>query len=483
LWRSQQAPAAPHTDERAILVAVQATFPLSPLELLLPRGRAAAARGFGERLPAGLVPAGDAGGALDLVVVAPSASEAGDAGFRSRVASAVASLAPDGQVYALDRSGLAATKGLGLEVAARLLHLPRGPGVRHLVELAPAALRLALSGGGIPMQAHSRRAVRLLCALPGGRRLLPGGTVLRRAGGPPLAAWLDGLADGVGSGGDLVLSRSWRGGGAVVLRRVGANRPIVAKLGASSHREADALVALRADAVAAGAAVPQLLARFALGNAQGVLMSLLPGRAADDVLARDDARVDALLGHVAAWLTDWNAATARPRLLVDADLDALLHAPARRLGCAPSYTTFLAELAAEAREQPLPFVAAHRDLTCSNLLVDGAQLGVIDWESATAEAPPLGDLLYLAADAVAAREGYADRPAAFAACFERGGAEVDLVEAHVAAATARLGLSNAQATLCVHACWLRHAVDETDAGEAPGPFTAIAARVAAGAAA
>jgi aminoglycoside phosphotransferase (APT) family kinase protein len=125
-------------------------------------------------------------------------------------------------------------------------------------------------------------------------------------------------------------------------------------------------------------------------------------------------------------------------------------------------------------------VAAHNDLTMSNLLVTGAgRLGVLDWEAA-GERMPLADLFYAAVDAASAQDYYADRVEAFQRCFEAGGRWCRVVgesEARIRSATET---SCDVAALSFHGCWLQHAAAEAEkrAPGEPRPFLRIVERIA-----
>jgi aminoglycoside phosphotransferase (APT) family kinase protein len=338
--------------------------------------------------------------------------------------------------------------------------------VRHLVQVDPLALRVAF-GGALRVRRRNAVVARIALALPGGSGLLPGGVVLRRPGAQPLARWLTEPPERSA----LIVSRSWRTTGSLVVRRIGAGGETVAKLAPSAEREHDALALLGATAAAAGAAVPGLVGRVELRGIPGFVATAVPGRPVEDLLLHNRDRVPDVIALVAGWLARWNEATAHRRPLTDADVERHLLAPAGRIGASEGYGRFLAALGARALGADVPFVAAHNDLTCSNLLVDGPRIGVLDWEEATAEGLPLADLVYAGADAVAAADGYADRATAWAA-------SEPLVQPRVDEIAERLGLSPAFAELCIHACWLRHAANEAeaDAGDAR-PFAAIVRRL------
>ena len=134
-------------------------------------------------------------------------------------------------------------------------------------------------------------------------------------------------------------------------------------------------------------------------------------------------------------------------------------------------------LAGRLEGAPLVTVAAHRDLTMSNVLVGPDGLGVVDWEAAGAGDLPLLDLWYALADGVARAHGVphgsaVERLRAGAAALPAGVA--GLPAAHAAA----LGLSPDQALLGFHACWLGHADDELRRG-APGQFVGVVGMIAA----
>jgi thiamine kinase-like enzyme len=123
-----------------------------------------------------------------------------------------------------------------------------------------------------------------------------------------------------------------------------------------------------------------------------------------------------------------------------------------------------------AEGKPVKLVAAHNDLTTANVLVgrDG-RLAVVDWDTAAPRALPLTDLFYALADAEAATRRFADRVAAFFAAPTQ--------EARFRAA---LGIDDALADLCFHACWLRHAANESLRPELKArPFLEIVRAIAA----
>jgi hypothetical protein len=208
-------------------------------------------------------------------------------------------------------------------------------------------------------------------------------------------------------------------------------------------------VQVAAEAGRAGVDVPRLLTQGQLGD-RPVLIE------------------NAVQGSLADWLERWHRATAVRRPLSRARLvDALLR-PAAELSAdlqlGSDYLGWLETMAATAEGQEVAWVAAHNDLTMVNVLVlrgrtDGqqAQLGVIDWEDATESNLPLADFFYAAVDAAAATDDYADRAAAFAACFAPGGAWAGLVASYRDRLCRGLDIAEDVAALSFHACWLHYA--------------------------
>jgi thiamine kinase-like enzyme len=127
----------------------------------------------------------------------------------------------------------------------------------------------------------------------------------------------------------------------------------------------------------------------------------------------------------------------------------------------------------------LPFAAAHNDLTTWNILLDGENMGIVDWEAAEREALPLVDLDYLVVDAVAAARRIR-RDIAFAACAGSG-PDAQLARRIRHELQSASGIDEDMAELARHACWLGHARNEAARAQpaAPRPFLSILAAVVA----
>lgn len=470
----------------------------SILEILHPDGFVDDVLVLGSELPATLEPApspAPSTSRFGLAIVAPDAAELGSLTFAGAVAGLEERLTADGLVYAIGRPRHRARLRrllirAGFEPELDLVHLPEVSGTRHLVPLARAPLQhlaAALTSG----RQWERAAVELLARLPASvaHRVAPVGLVARRSGGRPLLAWLRELAAGHGEIASFTLSRSWHTGhGGVVVACFGpADRAPwgLAKLrdGAKGNEvtlaEADTLATMGPDAVAAGATVPRRLAVRRVGPREVLLEDAVPGRVAATALHTSPRMLDTLLERLALWLSAWHERTAVDVELTRDELERRLLRPAEslagRVASGDRYLTWLAARCGLVEGTPLRRVAVHHDLTMWNVLVERGGLGVVDWEGAEPAGWPLGDFVYAAVDAVAATRGYRDRPAAFEQCFAPGGRHRELVARLHGNLSRALGLDDEQATVCFHACWLRHALDARRTDEADrSPFLAIA---------
>lgn len=237
--------------------------------------------------------------------------------------------------------------------------------------------------------------------------------------------------------------------------------------------EERALRELGPTAASAGARVPAVLGR------DGAMLATapLPGEHAHRALARDPARLEAVVDELLSWLVAWRERSLAERELTAADVDRLLLAPARELAADldPAYAGWLADAFGPLDGRRCALSAAHQDLTMFNVLLDGGRLGVIDWEAATAAALPFADAPYAVVDAAAAGDRYADRVASFERVFGEPGSPLRArVAALAGAGTDRLACSAA-----FHACWLAHAADDRRRDGAAGEFVRIAARLSA----
>jgi hypothetical protein len=68
----------------------------------------------------------------------------------------------------------------------------------------------------------------------------------------------------------------------------------------------------------------------------------------------------------------------------------------------------------------VPAVTQHRDLTPENILVTDSGFTAVDWESATSDGFPLGDLLYFLAGALARLDGHTEADVDYLSRLFRG---------------------------------------------------------------
>jgi hypothetical protein len=217
---------------------------------------------------------------------------------------------------------------------------------------------------------------------------------------------------------------------------------------------------------AAGARIPRVLASGRAGRHPALVETPLGGRPAARVLRHEPERLADVAGGIASWLARWSAATARPRVAAAGWIEQeLLDSDFVRRDLPASYRDWLADRCASLAGTAVPLVAAHNDLTMWNIRLDvPGGPGVLDWAEARGDALPLTDLVYAVADAAAACDGYRDRAAA---------ARAPLVEALAERQSAALELRPSLSELCLHACWLRHAANEREAGAPERPFAEI----------
>jgi hypothetical protein len=403
-------------------------------------------------------------------------------------------MAPDGIAWIVvgrTRRGSAAraARRAGLVVVDRVLMVPPWPATAHLVALAPGAL----ADAGVRHLGLSPRRARLrasLCGARMGRALLARGArgcalVAARPGAPAPLSWLGAIDGGAVAGATASAGPRRDAPVAVVLRfaRGSSSPDLAVKIALDADAvervcaERAALVRLGPVAAAAGAAVPTPRP----AQAAGVLaVDALPGRPASALLAGSAAQTDGVLRVVASWLLAWNRSTAVTCRATPALLEQWLLGPAARVAAALPSTARHAEcmrqLAARLEGSALVTVAAHNDLTMSNVLLDEGRLSIVDWEAAQADGLPLLDLWYALADGVARGRRVGHARAVELLVSAAPGPLRSLAELPAAHA-AEQGISSDQALLAFHACWLRHADDELRRGT-PGPFLAAAEAVA-----
>ncbi len=477
---------------------------LCVLELLHPDGIARNTYVVGSNCPPRLAPTRppELGSPADLLILAPSAGECRRSGWLSGAVNAVEhQLAADGIAYVLApvRWRWEIQKRLrarGLALDGSVAHLPSVAASRYLVPLRAPDAQYALSAL-MPNAAWKRNFGLLGLRIRGAEALVSrvwpsAGFVARRSQGRPPMEWLSRIDAHAGPSSTAIISVSWRDerDSAVVHRVSGRTPSAVAKvsLRQSNPRqqadEAAALATLAPTAAAAGARVPRVVATGRLADHQIILETAVPGRSLANVLMAEPGRLAAALRRVANWLERWNLLT---RVARGEDsrvhLQHLILEPAARL--APrlhrgeAYRAWLQARCARIHG-PVPLVAAHHDLTTWNILEDEyGRLGVVDWEAAQACALPLVDFFYVMSDAVTMSRGGPqrfERVRALQACLAPDSAEAAIVRPLLSRAGHALGASTELVQLCLHACFIHHALNEPTTVQAATarPFTDIA---------
>jgi hypothetical protein len=451
-------------------------------------------------------PASPGHSVVDLVLLAPAQAELASSSWIERaVAEVSVRLSADGMVYVVApprarRRLRHHLRAVGIVRWDAFVHYPDTHAGRHLVPLDP--VHVAFAARHLARRRGRRRLAVAAARIPGILKLLAplapdAGLAGRRANAAPLMSWLAPSLPAGSVPALPIISGSWRGSRGATIAHCfasGGREPrLVAKIAATDpvqrglEAEADALRVLGEDARAAGARVPRVVASPPRVSKSAVqLQTALAGVTATAALASGPASLEPLMRHLAEWLRAWHGRTLRKAADPVALLRSSLLVPAGRLiplvDGGADYMDWLRTRCAQASNGPLHTVAAHGDLTMSNILWsrnDG--LGIVDWESATPAALPLTDFLYAALDAVMTAHGMEDRVDAWKACFQ-GGSESALLVAELSSALLEaVPESPALPRLAFHATWLHHASNELDATmpSEPRPFLEVVRRVVA----
>jgi hypothetical protein len=444
--------------------------------------------------------------AADVILLAPAPDELASSSWIERaVAEVSARLNSDGMVYvmapALARRRLRAQlRARGIVRWDAFVHYPDVRAGRHLIPLEPG--QVAFAARHLAMRRGRRRLAATAARIPGLLKLLASlsphvGLGGRRANAAPLMRWLAPSLPAGSVPALPIISGSWRGSRGATIAHCfvsGGRKPLlVAKIAATDSvqrrltTEADALRILGEDARAAGARVPRVAAAAPRISRPGVqLQTALAGVPATAALASGPTVLEPLLRQLAEWLHAWHGRTVRKAPDPAALLRSTVLDPAGRLvpliDGGAAYMDFLRVRCGDASRGTLYTVAAHQDLTMSNILWSRQEgLGIVDWESATPTALPLTDFLYSALDAVMTAHGMGNRVDGWKACFEGGSEAAPLVAELSSTVLEAVPESPALPQLAFHATWLHHASNERDVTipSAPRPFLEIVRRIAA----
>jgi hypothetical protein len=474
------------------------------LALLSPRLVPDSCMVLGRRFGEGLASPGDS--AVALILLAPAPDELASRSWIERaVAEVSVRLSADGMVYVVAPAHARRRlrhhlRAVGIVRWDAFVHYPDTNPGRHLIPLDP--VHITFAARHLARRRGRRRLAVAAARIPGILKLLAPlsphvGLAGRRANAQPLMSW---LAPSLPTGSVPalpVVSGSWRGSRGATIAHCfasGGREPLlVAKIAATDaveirlKAEADALRKLGEDAREAGARVPRVATGPPRMSRPGVqLQTALAGVTATAALASGAASLEPLLRQLAEWLRAWHGRTLRKAPDPVALLRSTLLVPAGRLtplvDGGADYMDWLRARCAQASNGPLYTVAAHQDLTMSNILWSRKEgPGIVDWESATPVGLPLTDFLYAALDAVMTAHGMEDRVDAWKACFQGGSESALLVNELSSALLGAVPQSPVLPRLAFHATWLHHASNELDATmpSEPRPFLEVVRRVAA----
>jgi hypothetical protein len=473
----------------------------SPLELLHPDGVAHRVIVLGAGCPDVLRPDRPEpanGEQADLVIIAPSRAELGEANWSQHaVERTAAGLATDGVVYVLCPRG--ARRRVARLLAARnlrpklsLFHDPDTNGTRSLVPLSEQLAAYAFTNL-IATRPLRRRL--FLGALR--RRSLAGliayalpqiGFVAGHATGRPLWAWLPAGIDAEVQAPMAIVTVGWRGSeGSLVAHGFDGARPqplVVAKVrrpgGHELDTEASNLRRLAPAARAAGAAVPEPLRVGANADRATLYETPVEGRSAAALVGEAPALAPSVMTRITEWLESWNLDTRSHETLTPEWLEEAITGPTRALvpflPDGERYVEWLGARCSSLAGKKIPFVASHNDLTMVNVFVtSNGALGVVDWEAALGRDLPLVDFYYAAADAAAAAARYADRPTAFRELFGTDAGADSIARQLERRLVRALELEQELVELAFHACWIRQATAEQTVNARPTdrPFLEI----------
>lgn len=156
---------------------------------------------------------------------------------------------------------------------------------------------------------------------------------------------------------------------------------------------------------AAGAVVaahaPQLVGRFDVDGLHASLETAAAGRRLRDVLRTPGDRSEKvrLIERIAGWIVEFGRLTQTSPEATEAERKRL------RSDVVPRWSEVGARSELVDELPPLPAVVQHNDLGTWNVVADGGDFVVVDWENTREAALPLWDLLYFLADAFVVLDG------------------------------------------------------------------------------
>jgi hypothetical protein len=197
------------------------------------------------------------------------------------------------------------------------------------------------------------------------------------------------------------------------------------------------------------------LARFDAGGLHASVETAVPGRRLRDVLATpgDPAGKLQLLDRIGEWILELGRLTRVTPDGTAAERERL------RLEVVPRWKAIGAAEGLVDAVPPLPGVTQHSDLGTWNVVADGQEFTVVDWENVREGALPLWDLLYFLADALVLLDGGGSPeqlPGRMARLFAGDAPSSPLLFAWVRRAVAEIGIPPDAVGPLATLCWLSH---------------------------
>jgi hypothetical protein len=248
------------------------------------------------------------------------------------------------------------------------------------------------------------------------------------------------------------------------LFRPGSDRPEwilkFARVRGYSERFVDderGLALARATGGAVAAHVPSLLGRFEVDGVPASLETAAAGRRLRDVLlkAGDRAMKLRLIDRIAEWILELERLSRRAPEAMGAERERL------RSAVLPRWAELGVGLGLVDALPALPAVIQHNDLGSWNVVAEGENFVVVDWEDARDAALPLWDLLYFLTDALVQLDGPAapeQLPERMARLFAGEAPTSAFLFAWVRRATDSMRVPGDAVAAIATLCWLSHSL-------------------------
>ena len=209
------------------------------------------------------------------------------------------------------------------------------------------------------------------------------------------------------------------------------------------------------DLVAAHA--PRLIGRFDVDGLHASLETAAAGRRLRDVLLTPGGRPEKLrlIDRISAWILEFGQLTQTSAEAIGAERNRL------RRDVVPRWSELGARSELVDELPPLPAVAQHNDLGTWNVVADGGDFVVVDWENTREAALPLWDLLYFLGDAFVLLDGShapEERPAQMARLFAGDAPSSPLLFSWVRRAADTAGIPHDTVGAIATLCWLSHSL-------------------------